>query len=72
VGDLHILPGSGRISPDVLLKKASEWNLQDLVLVGKDSDGTLCIGASMNEAGRILLFLALAERFVLDQVGEDE
>jgi hypothetical protein len=68
VGDLHILPGTDRIDPEVLLRKAREWNLADAVIVGKDVDGNLCVGVTMPECGRILLFLALAERFVVDQV----
>jgi hypothetical protein len=60
---LEIFPGK-RVSPDAMLQKAQEWNLQSCVIVGFDKDGRLCIGSSESSMKEIFWTLHEGQRFM--------
>lgn len=61
-------PYYGRIEPRVVLSKAIEADLEQVIVVGMDKDGMLYFAGSMSENERIIFLLEIAKKRVLDWV----
>lgn len=61
MSNIKCFPGTGKIDPTALLKMAEGWDMDEVVIIGKNADGDRMWGASSDETRDLLLHLEWAK-----------
>ena len=69
--NIHIMPGIDT-PPEVILSKAREWGLEDVLIIGWDKDGNFIAGGSMVSLRDISWLLRNADNWVGDRIRDVE
>ena len=62
--NIWLMPGATNVSPDVILRKAQNWELDEVIVLGWDKNGDFCIGGSHNKLSDISWLLRNAENWL--------
>jgi len=60
MSNIRCLDGIAAVDPTALLKMAEDWNMTEVVIIGRDATGERMYGASIPEVKDILLHLEWA------------
>jgi len=63
--EVFIFP-AGKVDPELLLEKAKEWGLKEVLVIGWAEDGELAVGSSEESKRDLLWLLEKAKRFLLN------
>lgn len=61
--NVHIMPNTD-VDPEVILSKAREWGLKEVLVLGWDEDDNLVLGGSTVELRDIVWLLRAADNWV--------
>lgn len=59
---------SFRVDPIVVLSTASEVDFNDVIVIGRQSNGRFFIASSTNDIGKLLIFLEGAKEVIVSQI----
>ncbi len=66
--NVHIMPGTVNVLPDVILRKALDWELDQVVVIGWDKNGEFRIGGSHGRLSDISWLLRNADNWLNDML----
>lgn len=65
-GELFAFPAEG-IETDAYLELAKKWNMEEVLILGWDDDGNLCLGGNQGKLADINWLLERARHWVQEQ-----
>ncbi len=70
--NVRLMPGVVNAPPDVILRKAQDWELDQVVVIGWSKDGEFRIGGSHGRLSDISWLLRNAENWMDNMLNNDE